>query len=177
MQENGQKGGCPFKFFKMMKHGGKGGKGRCGKWQKWKSENPNFDWKEMTPEKKFWFKMMKNKRMFFKMMRNEEFFNKMMKKFEIDPKSSPELMKVLEQKKQFWMNFQKGEEDFDWKNMCDKKKFWCKVMMRKGMFWKMMKNMKFFNKQMEKHNIDPKDAPELMQLFQQKKQEQKELKG
>merc|ERR1712070_42945 len=98
-------------------------------------------------------------------------------KFNIDPKQSPELMKILEQKKRFWMNFQKEKKDFDWKNMSPEKAFWCKVMMKKKLFWRMMKNERFFNKQMEEHNIDPKNAPELMRILKEKKQWMKQMKG
>ena len=91
MAKNGGEGPqCPMKFFKKMFHGGMGGKGHCGMWKKWKHQNPNFNWKDMTPEKKFWFKMMRNKHVFFRMMRNEEFFNRMIERFDIDLKS-PEL--------------------------------------------------------------------------------------
>jgi len=74
------------KFFRQMKE-------NCqdAKMQEWKKE-----WKNMSPEKKFWCKMMKNKHVFWKMMRNEKFFNKMLEKFEIDPKKSPEFMKLIE---------------------------------------------------------------------------------
>jgi len=176
MQQQGfQPGqGCPMKFFKKMFHGGKG---HCGMWKKWKHQNKDFNWKEMTPEKKFWFKMLKNKHCFFKMMKNEEFFNKMMEKFQIDPKASPELMKLLEEKKQFWSGFKKDKKDFDWDNMSDEKKFWTKVMMKKGFFWKMLKNEKLFNKMMEEHKINPENAPELFKMLKAKRQFVQDLKG
>ena len=155
-----------LKFFKQMFK--KGGKGHCGMWKKWKHQNPNFDWKNMTPEKKFWFKMMKNKHVFFRMMKDEEFFNNMLEKFGIDPKKSPELMKILEQKKQFWANFEKSKKDFDWENMSDEKKFWCKAMFKKGLFWKLC-HPKKFNKIMEKNGYDAKNAPEMMKILQAKK--------
>jgi len=90
-------------------------------------DKKDFDWKNMTPQKKFWCKVHKNPNLFWRMMKNQEIFDKKMEQFGIKPEDCPEFMKLLKEKKQFIgkMKCKKGWK----KGGCHPmKKFWRKMM-------------------------------------------------
>jgi len=78
-------------------------------------------------------------------------------------------MKMLEEKKQFWQNFKERKSNEELakacENMSDEEIFWCKVMKNKHLFWKMMKNPKFFAKKLEEVGISAEKAPEMLMML------------